>query len=474
MAVSLDLAVVLSAGVGAPTITREDLETMFDSAYCFRDSWVTRYVASRRQWLTDEALDWVLTQGKQALESSLGDFPGRAERYAELAALAALHGRDVRAEELLTLAAENLLAHGYHKDTLFHHVLGAVSAYQRERPVGERHASDHAAQWACRLAPPIAKVTEFTDGDHTRHLPQALADTLTEVAPELLPSYYQWLAEEEEYYDAMQALEIFVRTADLTNPVAQAIAQTATDDVCVRVLAERSRAGDKQASEALAALTAIMGQGVATERTPEARPTKADHLHEGSQVPPVDEYPPERLRDFLTALQAANYWRKEEALVVWAEQWAARGRGREAYDVLLDASKRGHTSSTWAAIYRLAARFRSRDDAYNCLVRAYREAHGWNTYWASNELASNYWDEVRTHHPTQWANFLSDTIIEDSPSRGAGLGHSTFERLVMYCMLMGQRKLAGQLVEEMVNRSLELVSPLQFPTPGWVSPEQST
>ena len=84
-----------------------------------------------------------------------------------------------------------------------------------------------------------------------------------------------------------------------------------------------------------------------------------------------------------------------------------------------------------------------------------------------------YWDAVKAHYPTRWAEFLGDTILGDTALRGTALGHFTFERLVLYCLMMGQRHLAGQLVEEMVNRSLELVSPLQLPTPGWVAPEQS-
>ena len=473
MAISLDLVVVFSAGVGVPTITREDLEAMFASAYCFRDSWITRYFASRRQWLTDEALEWLLTQGEQSLALSLGQFPECAERYAELAALAALHGRDARAEELLTQAAENMLSHGPHKDTLFHHVLGAIIAYQRERPIAERHAGGHAARWVHRLAPPIAQITEFTDGDETRHLPNLLANTVAEVAPELLPAYYQWLAEEEEYYDALDALEVFARTADLNDPVAEAIAQTATDDACVRALAERSRGGDQRAAEALAALTAIMGQAVAAERPLEARPTEPDRLHEQPKLPPVDRYPPERFGDFLTALKSASYWRQDEAVTTWADHWAASGRGPEAYEVIVDASDRGHTSSAWDAIYHLAARYRGREDAYTCLVRAYREANGWNRFGASNEQALKYWDAVKAHYPTRWAEFLGNTILGDTALRGTALGHFTFERLVLYCLMMGQRHLAGQLVEEMVNRSLELVSPLQLPTPGWVAPEQS-
>jgi hypothetical protein len=470
MAISRDLQPVLSAGVSAPAITTHDLEAVVASQYCFRDNWVMRYVAGRRRWLTDEAIDWLLTQGEQALTSSLGEFPQRAEQYAQLAALAAWHHRAERAERLLTQAAENLLSHGWRKDVLFYDVLGAITAYQREQPTDEPRPDDCAVEWLRRLGPPIAQITEFTDGDETRHLPKWLADTMADVAPDLLPVYYQWLADTEEYHDARHALEVLVRTADLSDPVALAVAQTATDDACLQELAKRSRGGDQRAAEALGALMAIMGQAVGSQRPPGSRPTGEPRLGERPRLPPLDQYPPENLSDFFTALREASYWPHEEAVTAWAEHWAARGRGPDTYDVLVDASQRGHTSSAGDAIYRLAAQYRGREDAYNWLVRAYRELNGWNRFVASEERASKYWVIVKANYPTKWAEFLADTILGDVASRGPALGYASFQRLVAYCMMMGQRRLAGEFVEEMVRRSLELVSPLTFPTPGWVRP----
>lgn len=474
MAISLDLIIPLSAGAGVPILTKEDMEAVSTSAYFFRDSWIRRYVASRRTWLTDDALDWLLRQGEHEMESSVGQFPERAERYAELAALAALHGWGARAESLLTQAAENLLAHGFHKDMLLSHVLDAISAYQRERPVAERHAGDHAAHWVRRLAPPIAHITEFTDGDHTRHLPGSLANTIAEVASELLPAYYQWLAGEEKYYNAQEAFEVFVRTADLADPVVQAIVQTATDDASLRALAERSRSGDQRAAEALTALLAVMGQSVIVQKPPEPRSAEPDHLLEQSKLPPVDEYSPERLSDFLAALNSATYWRQRDAVATWANYWAAHGQGREAYSALMDASDRGHISSAWDTIYQLATQYGGRESAYVFLVQAYREANLWSRFWASDEQASKYWEAVKTHYPTHWARFLADTILENTASGGPALGHDAFKRLVLYCLMMGQRSLASQLVETMVNGSLELVSPLQLAIPGWAADEQSS
>jgi hypothetical protein len=466
MTISLDLQRVL--GAAAPLITSQDLEAMITSEYCFRDVWISQYVATRRHWLTDDALDWLITQGEQALASTIGEFPERAERYAELAVLAASHGRLMRAENLLNEAAENLLAHRPHKDLLLGHVLDAIEAHQSEAPINERRPDDHAVNWVQRLAPPIANITEFTDGDETDHLPKWLANTMAEVAPDLLPVYYQWLAETEQYGNAEHTLGEFVRVADLTDPVVLAVTQTATDDTSLEELARRARYQDPQAREALIAMTAIMGQSVAVERPTGMSASQQDHLIERPKLPPPDLYPPEKFSDFLTALRASGYWSHGEAITVWAEFWSARGRGLEAHNVLVDAFERRHTSSACDGIYRLAAQYRGREDAYDWLIRAYRELNGWNKFVASEPQASKYWEVVKAHYSTRWADFLGDTILGDIALRGPTLGSGSFKRLVSYCMMMGQRQLAGQLVEEMVKRSLELVSALQFPTPGWV------
>jgi hypothetical protein len=467
MVISFDL-LPLQAG-GAAAITRQDVEKMFDSEYCFHDRWISQYVASRRRWLNDDALEWVLAQGEQALAASIGEFPERAERYAWLAALAASHGRRGRAEELVTRAAGNLLARGYHKDMILGDVLHSIRACRSGLTAGGSDPGGPAAAWIGRLAPPIARITEFTDGDETGNLPKWLADAIAEVAPELLPAYYLWLADGEEYGRAEHAFEVFVRTADLTNPVVLSIAQTATDDACVRALAARSREGNPQATEALSALTAVMGLVAADEPPASIRSGGSAPLAERPKLPPPEQYPPEKFADFLSALRTSGYWAHDVAMAAWAEHWAARGRGRDAQEVLVGASERGHTSSASWAIYRLAARYRGREDAYRWLVRAYRELNGWSRYFASDERAAEYWEEVKKHYGGRWAEILGDTILGGIASRGPAVGSASFERLVAFCVTMGQRDLAHELVEEMVTRALELVSPVSLPVPEWVA-----
>jgi len=467
MVISLDLVVLLSAG-GASAISRDDLRAVFGSTYCIRGVWIERYIARRRQWLDDEALDWLLTSGEQGLAASLGQFPDRAEQFAQLAAVAALHEKSARAEGLLRHAAENMLAHGFHKDYLFHDVLGAISAYHREVPLSDRNDGDRVAQWVRQLAPAVAKIMGFTDGDDLGHLPRSLADIVAQVALDRLPAYYQWLADEEEYEDAQYALKEFVRTADLNNPTARAIAETATDYDCLQALVDRSRSGYQPATEILDTLSSVMGKAILAEPA-DKRPFASDPAPppEKPALPPFDQFPPEKLADFLSALEAVKLWPGEEIMTAWAKHWSASGRGKAAYDALKDAAERGRHSA-WDTIYALAVQHVGRAKAYPDLLRAFQRASGWSRIARSLEHVSRYWDDVKAHYPDKSAEFLGATL-GTAFSREVSLEHHKYERLVQYCARMKQPQLAGQLVEAMVKGSLELVSPLRLDIPPWAA-----
>jgi hypothetical protein len=75
---------------------------------------------------------------------------------------------------------------------------------------------------------------------------------------------------------------------------------------------------------------------------------------------------------------------------------------------------------------------------------------------------------VKQHYPDRWQAFLKDTLLQMPLWRSSSFSHMEFPRLVEYCLFMGQGDLAHRLVEQMVKRSLELVSMLPLPMPDWV------
>ena len=186
LSIGLDVLALGRAAGSRTVVTKPDLDSAFASGYCHRESWIKLYLARRRPWLMPEALDWLLRDGAARLSASIDPFPERSERYTELASLAALHGRREEARSFIDHAANNLLAHGSHKDMLLVNTLDVVRAYH-QAVVGELGADEAPASvarsWILRLAPAIAAIEDYTDRDETGHLPRELADALAEIAP---------------------------------------------------------------------------------------------------------------------------------------------------------------------------------------------------------------------------------------------------------------------------------------------------
>jgi hypothetical protein len=75
---------------------------------------------------------------------------------------------------------------------------------------------------------------------------------------------------------------------------------------------------------------------------------------------------------------------------------------------------------------------------------------------------------IKRHYPDRWREFLQLTLVQAPTWLTSSFSHGGFRRLIEYCLLMGQRDLAQSLIDQMVERSLELVSMLLLPTPEWV------
>ena len=62
-----------------------------------------------------------------------------------------------------------------------------------------------------------------------------------------------------------------------------------------------------------------------------------------------------------------------------------------------------------------------------------------------------------------------DSVLHGRPGSGQSIGHGSYVRLIKYCLFMGQGGLAERLVQTMVTRALELVSPVTLPRPDWLA-----
>jgi hypothetical protein len=459
--IALDLLSV-SRSFGKPTIGQEDLEMALSTRYFDPWTFIAAYVDAERRWMADETVTWLLHTQEADLEQSVDEFTTRASCFAALASLASLHEMADDAQRFVRRAAENLLTYGEHKDLLLDSALEIVQ-------VCHQAGAGEPEDWLLALAPAIAAVGEFTDGDETGHLPRKLGEVLARVSPHRLPSYYHWLCACEDYEDALAVFHAFLESADLTDPVNQALALTAVDDGSLAVLRDRAEKGDAGAKGALEVTETLLGPLATNSREePEAWPDQSA-AGQPSKIDPLS-FPPPSLEAYLEATDARSPYDQGIHLSVWLKAWRDSGRAGEAFEAvrrMIDTDSRLNVGNE---IVDVAMACLGRQAAYPWLVRAQRDRHGWNRFYYQKEDAIQRWETVREHYHDLWSTF-----VVDSMGRGSGQPWESLSvadrvlRLSEYFVFMDRPEAAVQVARQVVESVLKLVSPLRLSNPTWLN-----
>jgi len=459
--IALDIVTIGKALGRTPEISSEDLKVAFDSGYFTPHSWMEVYIAHRRTWLGEEAVKWLVDQEIRTLGSSISPFVERATEYCTLASILAMHNLSTEAKTCLREAASNLLSYGYHKDMLLYGALEVVQACHKAGLADAR-------QWLTQLAPAIANVNEFTDGDETDHLPRELADVLAETASDILPSYYQWLCRKEEYYDALYAFHVLLRNVDLSVPTNQALAKTAVDEEGLEILAERAEKGEKNAKKLLLSLPVMPGH---TESTKSSE-APSDLLEGAAKLryPNPADFPPDRLPDYLLAAKGKHEFIifLDETIAHWLKFWKDTDRAEDALRAIEREEARGTKTDNYDTLFDLFRSFYGKQPAYPWLVKAHIDRHGWDRYWVQRAEAVRRWNIVKDDYPDQWFRFIQDTMksVTGEPWSNFTV-REKFIKLVEYCLFMDKKELAKETSVRVIDTTIALVSSLNVGTPEW-------
>lgn len=450
-------------GIG-PAISLHEIELAFDSEFCDWAAWIEIYLAQPHCRLSKDAMRWLLSRMESVLSDSIETFPDRALTLAQMAVLASTHGFEGQAAQYLEATAANLLGYGYHKDILLFEALDIVRECHAAGIKESRH-------WILELAAAVAHVRDFTDGDETRYLPDQLAEVLATMDPQLLLRYYQWLLSEEQYYTSDKTFAAFLSYGDLSSKYGQAAARTALDRESIAILQKRAAEGDQYSVDVLGATETYLGRldlPLEEPRHENVHKPAWSPLEEGGPEPP--KFPPDRFADYLTEL-----WRYRRQILrhhlrveSWVYYWCESGKPIETFEALRTALKHGLEFSISDDLFDLAVKYLGSDVAFDWLVQAHGRNNGWRKYWGPREYAVQRWEIVKQRYPERWFEFLVESMrLEDEIAR-APFGKEKIQRIVQYCIFMGQPEMAREIGEIVTRFVSELVSPLDLPRPGWV------
>jgi hypothetical protein len=455
--IGLDLMIVAgAASEGIRPITRANLMAALSSPYCDRDVFLQSVVSRRRLVLDPMAVQWLLDDQDMLLRTSITPCAERAKRCAQLSALAILHQSTEHARRYIVQSAEHLLAHAYHKDMLFYNVLSALQCYAQTNAAEDMQGA--CWRWLEQLAPAIAAIVDYTDGDETRDFSGELAETLVLVSPEKLLPYYMWQCEHSDHFYVLRTLHAFLEHANLEDLIVQSLAITAIDQESLSIIARRAVQGDRGATLVQERLQTYLG----TAAFAFTKSTADQRIPERGNMTTFDpaSYPPARFDTSFEDLPSS--------IPVWIDYWAGKGKKNEVYHVLVEADRRGVDIACYDQLFLLALSLYGKAKAYPWLVKAHINGNGWNWHLSRHGESEQRWRLIQQHYPEKWLIFLEDTLLKRPLWLSGSFSHMEFRRLIEYCLFMGQHDLARRLVEHMVKGSLELVSMLPLPTPEWV------
>lgn len=457
--IGLDLVILAGAQGSNPMLTQQDLIQAWPSSYCEADTFLGCIATRRRHLLDDTAIQWVMDNQTTFLQTTILPCTDRARRWALLGTLAILHKKRDVARRCVVASADHLLGHGYHKDVLFYNTLDAIHRYAKAASLDAKQATIWS--WLSQLAPAIATVQDYTDGDETYDLPDQLADTLALAAPEKLPTYYHWQCNRGDQQQALSTLHAFLEYDDLSGTIAQALAMSAIDSQSLNIIARRAAQGNPGAQTVLTRQQTYLGSEAFTRKNAKETHQELFELYEKAKLDPAI-YPPEAFDAFLQ--------NGTGSLNTWVEYWIANGKKREVYQVLVDADQRGiDIAGCYDHLFTLTRAFYGKEKAYPWLMKAHFLGNGWNWYISRQNEVEQRWQTIKQTYPNKWLDFLVLTVLQTPLWRSSSFSHMEFRYLLEYCLYMGQHELARSLVDQMVQRSLELVSMLPLPLPEWIN-----
>ncbi len=445
---------------GSGKLRRDELE-LIASHGLLGPRQVLERVAGRTIDIESRVIEDFCSSVVEQLEATIEPFGERVESYSQLALACARYGDTARADEFLQHASKNLVAYGYHKDLLLNTTLNIVEA------IGP-YIDDRQSIWLA-LAPAIAAVCEYTDGDETAHLIARLGKLLLQLDLGLGIGYVTSLMDLEQYREVEDILQYLVRTADLSDPVSFALVSTLIDPPSLRILDERVAAGDLLAKEILE-LNPRFSDDPLEKGTGSSSSVDSSEVERETEK--SDEYleiPPDRLSEILTDDLFLSQSRRSDKLWSWLDRWSESDRATEALEVVESYFKEDSRLQVSNLAVRTVKRIAGRTRSYDWLVRAQQTNHGWLEYWANFEEAEERWHTVQRDFPDCWHHFLADSIRPPewlSPHCG-----NTLERLVKYLILFGRIDEAGAVAFELVGVIRKLVSGQRLPMPDWVNIE---
>ena len=452
--IGLDILLILQK-FGSTKINKEDLVTVLNSDFCLLWKWIDAYWNYRKKLINETSIEWLLDYCVDNLSTSFDELlSDRASHFGTLASIAALYGLDNKSQCYLMEAASNLISYGDRKDPLLDNTMQIID-------LCSEYGWNTGLLQLKKLIPAIVHVMKFTDGDGTKHLPSYLGVLLSNIDPYLIPNYYQYLCSKEDYDNALHVFHSFLKVADLSDEFNKTLAETAMDSESLNILFDRAQKGDVNAEVLINPFKDKLSNKITKNLSKDSDLVKSKKEEELLSIP--SKYPPEKLKEYINSDSIFLDKRIEK----WIDYWESEGKVEEVLEAIEKLEGKYINLRAYDRIFDLVYNLYGKNEAYPWLVKAQIESYGWS-YWGYTEKSKRRCNIIKNDYPDKWFEFIQEIYPKVSCYHPYKLEIvSQLIRIIKYLLLMEQNNLAYEITDQVVDSTLELLSPIKLPIPKW-------
>ena len=442
-------------------ISRDELNQIVDYGV-FSLEWLRLwYTEAGLKLLDDDAANLLIELEDNRQLDELGETIEKSNSYLELAKIALRHNKLNLFEKCLRKTWDFVLGYGHHKDPTIFDVLKAVE-YLSEVD------SSSALEILERISPIVFNISDFTDGDETRHSKHSISTLLSRLNPQTAASVYEQELRDGEWYYAEETIQRLLERSDLSLPLEKHIYLTGLHSSCYQILIEKIKHGNPYAIQISDEIENLLGSKL-HDLTEEKR-SVVNEFDEKISLQPTD-YPPEKFEELTNALKGTistgKFW------TVWYNHWCAQGKEHELLKQLTPkipsfCNRFDDKRYLLDLLFLSVKKFNGKGKAFELLVKAHKVMGGWSDWSEYSENSISRLKLAAELYPKRIDEFIELTTSKwDSwDDRFGGLIIPN-DKLVYLLSQSGRTDKALKLVLEMVKSLEESVRNLQLTKPAW-------
>ncbi|NVJ65339.1 MAG: hypothetical protein HWE16_02535 [Gammaproteobacteria bacterium] len=440
-------------------ITREELENIIDYGI-FRSEWLRLwYCEESLKLFDDDAARLLIELEEERQLNELEETIENSNAYLELAQIALQHDNLAFFESCLRKTWDFVLGYGHHKDRTIFDVLTAVKYLSDADP-------DSAMEILERISPIVFNISEFTDGDETRHSKHSISSLLARLNPQTASSVYDQELRDGEWYYAEETILRLLERCDFSSPITKHLYLTGLDSSCYQVLKEKVEQGNPQAIHISDEIESLIGVNINNQV--EDKRSSNDELHEKISLQPSD-YPPNKFEELTVALKGkystSEFWK------LWYRYWCDQGKESELLHYL-----EPHVSTfvdrfdgkryLLDPLFFSTKKLDGKAKAFELLVEAHKAMGGWSDWYERPESSIERLKVVADLYPKKIDEFIRLTTSQsDSWKDKFGSLIIPNDKLVFLLVHSGRKEEALKLTLSMVEGLEDDVSNLKLTTP---------